>query len=275
MIAMALFVSMDTCAKYLGQTYSTVQIVWARYFFHLILLAFVLGRRLPSLVVSGRIGLQLIRSLLLLLTTGLYFTSLQFVPLAEASAIFMVAPVIVTALSVPILGEPVGPRRWAGVFIGFVAAVVIIRPGGEAMQAAALLPLVAACFYAFYQISTRFLSDQDPILTTLIYSAAIGALAMSALVPFYWRTPTLEHWPLFILLGLFGGIGHFALIKALTLSPAAVVAPFTYTNIIWATLFGFILFDQLPDIITVIGAAVVAASGLYIFHREQAAKTDS
>jgi len=127
-LAMALFVSVNTCTKYLGQNYSTVQIVWARYFFHLILLSFILRQRLPSFIVTKRIILQLIRSGLLLLTTTLHFTSLQFIPLAEASAIFMTVPIIVTALSVPIIGEPVGPRRRASVFIGFATAIVMIRP---------------------------------------------------------------------------------------------------------------------------------------------------
>lgn len=269
LLTMFLFVGMDACAKTLIQTYPLVQVVWARYFFHVVFLAAVLAPRLRGLVVTERLGLQLMRSLLLLVTTGLFFAGLQFVPLADASAIMLASPIVVTALATPLLKERVGPRRWMGVLAGCLGAAVIIRPGSEVMQLASLFTLGAACTYAFYQISTRFLSQSDPVLTTLLYSASIGALVTSVAVPFYWLAPAPGDWLLFMLLGLLGGIGHFAMIKSLTSAPAAVVVPFTYSNMIWATLYGFILFAELPDMWTVAGAAIIAGSGLYIFHREQ------
>ena len=269
LLAMFLFTGMDACAKTLIQTYPVVQVVWARYFFHVLILAVVLAPRLRGLMRTERLGLQLMRSLLLLLTTGLFFSGLQFVPLANASAIMLASPIVVTALAIPLLKERVGPRRWMGVMAGCLGAAVIIRPGSEFMQLASLFTLGAACTYALYQISTRFLSQSDPVLTTLLYSASIGALVTSAVVPFFWVTPAPADWLLFILLGLLGGIGHFAMIKSLTVAPAAVVVPFTYSNMIWATLYGFILFAELPDMWTVAGAVIIAGSGLYIFHREQ------
>jgi len=269
LLTMFLFTGMDACAKSLIQSYPVAQVVWARYFFHVLILAVVLAPRLRGLMVTERLGLQLMRSLLLLLTTGLFFAGLQFVPLANASAIMLASPIIVTALAGPLLKESVGPRRWMGVLAGGLGAAVIIRPGSDVMQWASLLTLGAACTYSLYQISTRFLSQSDSVLTTLLYSASIGALVTSVAVPFYWVTPAPADWWLFALLGLMGGIGHFAMIKSLTSAPAAVVVPFTYTNLIWATLYGFVLFAELPDIWTVAGAAVIACSGLYIFHREQ------
>jgi len=271
-VAMACFVTMDSIAKELVKTHSVVQVVWGRYFFQVAVLAVILAPRLRRLMVTVNLRLQLVRSLLLLVTTALYFTGLKFVPLAEASAIMMLAPLVVTALSVPLLQERVGPRRWAGVIIGFAGAMVIIRPGGDAMQLAALLPLCAAVTHGFYQVSTRFLSHSESVLTTLCYSALLGALVMSAAVPFQW-TPLPPHaWGLLLGAGMFGTLGHFALIKAFTLAPAAAVAPFTYTNLIWAASYGFLIFGEWPDVWTFVGAAVIAGSGLYIYHREKVVK---
>lgn len=269
---MFLFTSMDAGVKYLVQHYATVQVMWARFFFHLVLLCLVFARRLPSLVQTPNLGLQVGRSMLLLATTGLFFTGLRFVPLADSSAVMMVSPLIVTALSMPLLREPVGPRRWFGVAIGFCGALIIIRPAGEFMQLAALLPLGAAATYAFYQISTRYLGHSDPVITTLLYSAASGALLTSFAVPFFWQTPAPFDWAVMVYIGLCGGFGHFALIKSFNAAPAAAVVPFTYSNIVWATGYGFFLYGEFPDQWTLIGAAIVAASGLYIFFREQKLK---
>ncbi len=268
LFTMFLFVSMDTLAKHLIQSYSLVQVVWGRYFFHVVLLSVILAPRLSRLIKTRRLGLQLVRSLLLLVTTGLFFASLRYVPLANASALLLVSPIIVTALSFPVLGERVGPRRWAGVVFGFAGALIIIRPGSDVMQLASLLPLAAAFCYAFYQISTRFLSHTEPVLTTLLYTAFVGTLVTSAAVPFEWRAPAPAEWPIFVMLGVIGGVGHFALIKSLTAAPAATVVPFTYTNMIWAPLYGFAVFSDIPDSWTIVGTLTIICSGLYIFHRE-------
>jgi uncharacterized membrane protein len=158
LLASFLFVSMDTTVKYLVRTYPVPQIVWARYSFHMLFLILFLRGRLPKIMATQRLGIQLFRSLLLLATTGLFFLALRFVPLAKVSAIMFIAPIIVTALSVPLLHERVGVHRWAGVLFGFGGALVMLPPGAEAVAVASLLPLSAACVYAFYQITTRMLS---------------------------------------------------------------------------------------------------------------------
>lgn len=271
-LAMFCFVTMDSVAKELVKTHSVSEVVWGRYFFQVAVLAVVLAPRLRRLMVTSNLRLQLIRSVLLLVTTGLYFSGLRFVPLAEASAIMMVSPLVVTALSVPVLKEHVGVRRWSGVAIGFLGAMIIIRPGGEAVQAAALFPLAAALCYGTYQISTRFLSHSESVLTTLCYSALFGAIFMSGVVPFHW-TPLAPHeWVMLLGAGIAGCVGHFALIKAFSLAPAAVVAPFTYSNLIWATSYGFLVFGEWPDAWTFLGAGIIAGSGIYIYHREQVRK---
>lgn len=272
LVALALFISMDTCAKVLGQTYNPLQVVWGRYFFHVVILALFLGRRLPATVRTKRPGLQLARSLMLFTTTFCFFTGLQWLQLAETSAVMFVSPLIVTALSVPILKEPVGPRRWAGVVVGFVGALVIIRPGTDVMQVAAVWPLAAASIYACYQITTRYVGATEPVLTSLVYSALVGAITSSLLVPFVWQMPDARGWVLMATTGLLGGISHFSMIKALSYAPAAVVSPFSYTSLMWATLLGYMVFGDLPDMWTLVGAAIIAGSGLYIFHREQRAK---
>lgn len=272
LLTMFLFVSMDTTAKYLLQERHIFQVVWGRYFFHFLILLIVLAPRLRALLVTQNLKLQLARSLLLLTTTSCFFMGLNYVQLADASAIMLMSPIIVTALSIPILKERVGPRRWASIIVGCIGAIIIIRPGDGLLEPAALFPLTAAVLYAFYQVSTRFLSQSDTIFTTLIYSASIGALITSLVVPFYWEPLSGKEWGLMVALGILGGLGHFALIKAYTVSPVAKVAPFTYSNLIWAVGYGYLVFGNLPDQWTVIGALVIISSGLYIFHREQIRK---
>lgn len=268
LLTFILFASLNATAKTLTLSYPVAQVVWARFAFHVLVVAVVLGPRIPHVMVSGRLGLQVGRSLLMIVTSALFFTGLSFIPLAEASAIMFLTPILVTVLSVPLLGERVGPWRWAGVGAGLAGAIVIIRPGMGAMHLAALLPVCAAFGHAFYQISTRVLSRTDRPLTTLFYTPLVGFVVTTAVVPFLWVQPDLEGWLLMGLLGVFGGLGHFTLIKALTAAPVAIVAPFGYTNLIWATAYGYILFGDLPDGWTVLGAGVIVLSGLLIFYRE-------
>ena len=269
LLTMLIFASINALAKQLTLTYPVPQVVWARYAFHMLLLLVLLRGRLPRMLASRRLGLQLTRSLLMMITTGLFFTGVRFIPLADAAAIMFVAPILVTVLSVPLLGEPVGRRRWAAVLVGFAGALIIIRPGAGVMHTAALLPFFAACLHALYQIFTRKVSADDPPLTSLVYTALIGGLVSSAVAPFFWIPPDAMGWTLMILLGLLGGGGHFALIKSFQAAPAATVTPYGYTILLWATIYGFVLFADLPDIWTVVGALVIVLSGLYIFHREQ------
>jgi len=268
LLTMLLFVSMDACAKFLTQSMHVLEVVWGRYFFHLLILMILLAPRLRTLMTTSHIRLQLSRSLLLLMTTACFFTGLGYIPMADASSIMLTSPIVVTALSMPILKEKVGLRRWASITIGFIGALIIIRPGTGMMQPAAFFPITAAILYGFFQISTRFLSHSEPVLTSLLYSALIGTIITTLALPFFWQMPTTSEWLIMISLGMFGGAGQFTLIKSLTIAPAATVAPFNYTNLIWATLFGFVIFGDLPDRWTITGAAIIVASGLYIFHRE-------
>ena len=272
-LATFLFVTMDAMVKaLLRDGYELPQVIWGRYFFHVLLLTIILAPQIRTVAQSYNLKLQLTRSVLMLLTTSLFFGGLIFVPLAEASAMMLISPLLVTALAMPVLKEAVGPRRWAGVVIGILGAVIIMRPGSEFISLGILLPAAAACSYAIYQVSTRLMSQADPLLTTLFYTALVGAVITSMVAPFYWTPPTPEDWAFLVITGICGGIGHFALIKALTHSPASVISPYGYLNLIWATIYGFILFSELPDTWTIAGAAIISGSGLYVYHRERVKK---
>jgi drug/metabolite transporter (DMT)-like permease len=271
-LATFLFVSLDSVAKYLVQSYSVPQVVWARYSFHLLFLTILLRRRLAQVLVTHRLRLQCFRSIMLLLTTALFFWGLRYVPLARAASIMLVTPVIVTSLSVPLLKESVGVHRWLGVLAGFVGAVIILQPGADIVRLAALLPLGAAIVYALYQISTRLLSSSDSPMTTLVYTSLFGALLASCIVPFAWTQPDAKGWFLMGVTGLLGGLGHFSLIKAFQYSKASVISPFSYTTLLWSIIYGIVLFGEYPDIKTMSGATIILCSGLYILKRERSIK---
>jgi drug/metabolite transporter (DMT)-like permease len=268
LLTMGLFVSMDALAKWLTQSYPVPQVIWARYAFHFLLLAAFLNLRLPGLLRSANLKLQVARSLLLVMTTTLFFFAISQVPLATASALMYVAPLIVTLLSIPLLKERVGPRRLTSVAVGFCGALVILRPGAEVFEPAALLPLAAACLYAMYQITTRMLSAVDRPLTTLLYTALVGAALSSLAVPVFWQAPDPLGWGVMVAVGGLGALSQFCLIKAFQAAPASTVAPFSYSSILWATLYGWLLFADFPDAFTLLGAGIIVGSGLYIWHRE-------
>ena len=265
-----LFTVMDATAKYLTRSLPLVEVAWGRYLFHALTLPFLLLRgRGVAILRSSRLGLQLWRSVFLLLSTVLFWLALKFIPLAEATAVGFVGPLMLTALSVPFLGEKVGPRRWAAVGIGFLGALIIIRPGPAMAQPAALIPLASAAAFAGYALCTRILSRTDHWTTTLIWSASVGLVLLSAAVPFVWKAPDLASWIGLVFIGLLGSFAHLLLILAYARAPASTLAPLSYLQLIWSTTLGLILFGNFPDGWTLAGGAVIAASGLYVIHRER------
>lgn len=266
------FVSLDATAKFLIDTLPVAQVVWARFVFHLFFVGLLLGPRLLTYVRSNTIKLQLVRSALMVITNAMFFIGLQFAALTTATSITFLGPIFVTILAIPLLGESVGIRRWVGVAFGFLGAMIIIRPGSGVLGIAAIFFLGTAFTHACYQIMTRKIRAADHPYTTLIYTAVVGAVALSCIVPFQWVMPTLPQWGLMAVLGACGAVGHYFLIKALQAAPAAAVVPFSYTALLWATLYGYFLWNELPDLWTIVGAAVIAGSGLYIFYREQQLK---
>src|SRR5712691_4811883 len=269
--AVACFALLDTTAKYLNLYMSTLQVVWARYT-GAFLFPFIVSNpwTRPGLTRTARPALQIGRSVLLLGSTMCNFLALRYLQLDVAIAIIFSTPFFVAALSGPLLGEWVRWRRWSAIAVGFVGVLVVTRPGAGSFQPAALLSLTAALFYALYSITTHILTRTDSNETTLFYSNIVGALALLPVVPFVWTTPSD---PLVIALmvatGVMGSFGHYLLIAAHRLAPAAVLSPFIYTEIVLVIALGFLVFGDVPNRWTLTGAAIVVASGLYLLYRER------
>ncbi|HUH84969.1 MAG TPA: DMT family transporter [Stellaceae bacterium] len=270
-LAMALLPCLNASAKYLGREYATIEIVWARYAGHFayMIVAFF-PRRGIRLFYTERPAVQALRSALLLASTGIYFTALYYTDLPTASVISFVAPFIITALSGVMLGEPIGPRRWSAVGVGFVGALFILRPGSGVVHLASFLVLISATCNALYQILTRRLASRDTAETSNTYIAVVGFVVTSLALPFVWETPrSLFDLLLFASLGVFGGFGHYFIVKALEWGPAGVIAPLNYGQLVGTVIIGYLAFDEFPDRWTWIGAAVIIGSGLYILYQER------
>jgi drug/metabolite transporter (DMT)-like permease len=268
--AVSMFPVINASAKYLSGFYPITEIVWARFAGHLVFVVLAFFPRLRGrLFHTVRPVVQIARSMLLLGATTLFVCAIGQLPLATASAIGFASPFIVTALSVPVLRERVGPRRWTAVIIGFLGVVIIIRPGAGFTNWATLLVLCSTSCYAVYQVLTRLIAPHDRAETGIVYAALVGTVAMSILAPFDWRLPDLPlHWLLFACLGFFGGFGHYFVIKAYRFGPAAVIAPFSYGELVGTTIIGYYAFGNFPDGWTWVGAAIIVGCGAYIAYRE-------
>jgi drug/metabolite transporter (DMT)-like permease len=270
LLTMALLGSADAVGKYLMQTYPVGQVVWSRYAYALpLVVVLVLRRRLTATASTGRPWLQAGRRLMVLSTMAFLYFGLSMLPLAETNSIMCVAPLLVTGFSVPLLGERVGMRRWIGVGAGFAGALAIIRPGTAGMHWAAFLPLIAAVFFALHQIGARVLGRSDDPVTTFFYTSAVGLGLTSLAVPFLWVGPDVVGWSLMAVMALTSGLSNFSLIKAYQAAPAAVVAPFVYTILMWAIVWGYLVFGDVPDAWTVTGALLIVVAGVYVAHRER------
>ena len=275
-----LFTSLDTIAKYLTREYSIFQVAWARYTFAVVAMMALVPpayRRRP--LASAWPALQLLRSTLLAGVTLMFFLAVSHLPLADVTAVSFATPLIVTALGALVLGETVGARRWTAVFIGFCGVLIIVRPTGT-VHWAVFVTLAMAAGNAVFQILTRVASRYDSPHTSASYTAIVGAIVLTATAPFVWKTPDLLGWVLHVLIGLAGGVGHYALASAYNQAPASTLAPFTYLQLVWITIAGLVVFGDFPDGWTILGAAIVVASGIYVFYREarrrrEAASTQS
>ncbi|MEQ9640866.1 MAG: DMT family transporter [Alphaproteobacteria bacterium] len=262
----------DTIAKLKTADLHPLHIVWGYFFgISLTLGTYAMIRRRTGFVATmrtRRLPLHMARTLAMMTSIGMLFIALQWLPLADCTAINFTSPLFITALSVPMLGERVGPHRWAAVAIGLAGVLLIVQPGSNLAQWAALLPLAGAFFFALYQLTTRVLSSTEPTFRTLMYTGVGGLFWCSLLVPFFWRPMELADWGLFVFIGLLGAAAHLCLISAFGLAEASLLAPFNYSKIIWATIAGYLVFGELPTLNTLAGAAIIAAAGLYVLWRE-------
>ncbi|MDF2096349.1 DMT family transporter [Aquibaculum arenosum] len=270
LLGMLLMTMMDATAKWLGEGYPISQIVFFRNLFALppILVVTWASGGLSSLR-TRQWKLHLLRGFAILLAIYTFFWGLRFLPLADAIALAFLAPLFVSLLSIPLLGEKVGPRRWAAVGVGFVGMLVMLRPGAEVFRWEALLPTATAFGYALAMILTRRLSREDSNASIIFWGTLVGCLFSAAFLPFAWRTPPLIDFALLAMMGMVGSVSMYCMTVAYRSAPAAVIAPFEYTALLWGLLIGWLVWSELPDAWVWTGAAVIVGSGIYILHREQ------
>ena len=269
-IGMLFFGSMDAVSKHLTSSLPVIEILWVRYLF------FALFGFLLAVHYSGLRGLrtsipflQIARGLALVFEIVLFTYAFRYLPLADAHVMAASVPLIVLALAVPILKERVGHRRWFAVILGFLGVLIILRPGFGNWQPILFLPLLGAFGFAVYLVLTRMAAKFDTIGTSAFYTGLVGLSVLTIFLPLEWKTPTIEEWGWLLLASVLGLCGHISVIKALSIAEASVLQPFFYVVLVWATFLGFIIFDDIPDFITIIGACIIVGSGLYAWYRER------
>lgn len=261
----------DTLAKAMVADYPIMTVVWARYAFAFLIVVSIGSLRAgPRTVFTTRHPLaQLGRGVVVLGSTFFAWAALRHLPLVDNVAIGFVTPIFITLLAIPLLGETVGWRRWLAVITGLVGVLIVLRPGMGMVHPAAAFTLCSALCLALYQILTRKVSSDESIWAQQTYTSLFGAVVLTAALPWIGGLPeTPSGWMLFVLVGAMGVMSHGLMVGALACAPASLLSPFLYVQMVWATLAGFLLFGDLPDVWTIVGATIVIASGLYVFYRE-------
>ncbi|TDK51293.1 DMT family transporter [Antarcticimicrobium luteum] len=267
-LAILCFTLMDASVKALAPRVGVLPALWARYAGQMLLVLILVAPRLRSVARTRYPKLQLLRSVLLMCATAFFFTGISMIPLSDAAALMSVNPVLITLGAALFLGEALGPRRIAGIAAALCGALIVIRPGTDVFSPAALLPLGAAVCYSGYALLTRRVGpDEDP-WTSLFYTGLVGTVLLSAIVPFRWQMPDGPALLLIVSVTGFGTIGQMFLIRAFSTGEAAMLAPYSYTGLIFAATWGMLFFAEMPDLWTVCGALVIALAGLYVWHRE-------
>lgn len=265
------FATLDATAKYLVQEHTLFLVVWARYVGQMLVATPIAWRRAgPGFWRTRHLRMQLLRSACLVVATMCFFGALRFLPLAEGTAISFMAPMFAVMLSRPVLGERPTRARWTAVVVGFAGILILVRPGSAVFHPATGLLIMAALSNALYQLLTRRVPHDSPH-TTLFFSALVGATVLSLALPWA-EVPPKATWrdALFMLqLGILAGLGHGLLIGAFLRAPASLVAPFTYVHMLWATMYGWLVFGQLPDAVSALGMAVIVASGIGLVLHER------
>ncbi len=267
--ATMLFGSSDTISKYLSGSLPIVEFIWIRYVIFLIMAA-ILVRRTPNRAMRARNpGLQITRGFCVVGSSMLFVYGVRSMTMAQATTISFLSPLLITILSIPLLGETVGPRRWAAVAAGMIGMLIVVRPGLGGFDPAALFGVASAFCWALALIITRKISSSDPPQTTVLWSASIGTAVLTLILPFQAVWPTPKQYGLSLVLGILASGGQWLVILAHRIAPASLLAPFFYGQLLWVTVLGFLVFRNLPDTFTLAGAAIIVGSGLYTAHRER------
>ncbi|SNR74302.1 EamA domain-containing membrane protein RarD [Methylobacillus rhizosphaerae] len=263
--AIFLFAGSDALSKYLAGFYAVVMVIWIRYVVHSgLMLAVMLPHSGFTVFKTRQPGLQLLRGLCMVGTNMLFISALRYIPLAEGTAIVYLTPLIVTALSGSLLGERITRLQWFAVSLGFIGVLVILRPGGALFTPVSLLAVGAACTFSLYQLITRKLNTTDSSATTNLLSGLIGSTVLGCIAPFFWQSPSAYHSMLLLALGASALASHLLLTEAYHHANPSTLAPFTYAQLIFAGLIGYITFGNIPDIFGFIGIGIICASGMLV-----------
>ena len=262
------FSILDVIQKTLVFHHSIFQLLLVKYFFVLCLSLIESKRKNNYLFYKSKnIKLQIFRSLLSLIESGCFVLSFKYLSLANAHSIGSLAPVIVVALSAIILKEKVSPKTWVAIFIGFVGVLIILRPTSSIFDPKALLPLIAAFILGLYQIVTKKVSEHDKNETSLFYTSIIGLIIMSLLASKFWTPVDISSYAMFLGIGIFFSLGLYLQIIALSKARASIIQPFHYTLIFWAIIFGYIFYNDVPDMFTIFGAIIITCSGIFVLNQ--------
>ena len=265
-----LLAGMDATAKYLTFEISVLTVLWGRYFFHTLITfsVYSVKRRGFNFLRARSPKLQLVRAGALFGATSFMYVAITKMPLGDAATIQFLAPVLVTVISGIFLGEHVGPRRIVAVVLAFIGVMLVARPGSGVLGWWALLPLITAVMLAIYMVMTRLIRTRDDPAATTFYSTAVGAVILSIAVAFQWQDLSAFQWMLMVTMGGAGAIGHYLLVKAFHSAEASMLAPFTYSQVIGAIAWGYIVFGDIPSTWSTAGATLIIGSGIYVWYRE-------
>lgn len=266
------FAAQDGISRYLAGTYNTYLVVMIRYVIFASLVIIWFGRKsggLRGVLASGQPRLQVTRGLILVAEILVAVQGFVYLGLIQSHAIFAGFPLLVAALSGPVLGEYIGWRRWAAIGVGFLGVLVLLRPGFRAFEWPLILPIISVVLFAFYQLFTRKVAATDSAETSFVWTALTGVVVMLIIGPFFWQPIAPADWPWLVLLSLLAVTGHFMLIKSLEVTEAATVQPLTYFHLVFATIFGVSIFGEALDIWTTTGASIIVAAGLFTLFRQR------
>ena len=267
--SVVLFSGQSLVVKLVGDRYPMNEIVFFRHAFALVpAIVMVMAQGGFSTIRTGRIGMHFARMAAGMTSMIFGFYSLRMIPLADATVYSFIAPLLITALSVPLLGERVGVHRWSAVVVGFSGVLIMMQPGHAALELGVIVALAGTFCSAFVNITMRKLGATETAASTTFFYTGMSCVVFTATLPFSWETPDLADFLILASLGLGGGVAQYWYTMSLRFAPSALIAPLGYTSLLWMTVAGFLFWDEVPSGTTLIGAAIICASGLYILYRE-------
>jgi drug/metabolite transporter (DMT)-like permease len=266
LIAVALLATMDMVVKFASSSLSTPQIVWGRYVSQFASMVVIVGPAGILTCFRSRIPqLHITRAIILFGANFAFMAALRYLPLIEANVVGFASPLLLTALTYPVLGERVGFGRWTAVIAGFIGVLIVLEPGTAMFQWAALLPLMMAVCAAIYHVMTPIVARVEDPAISIYFLGIIGAISMSLVVPWFWTQPDMLGWAMLFVIGVLGTIGHLLIVRAFAYAPASMLAPFFYVHLIWATIYGWFIFSDIPKLATLIGGGLIIVSGIYVY----------